>query len=98
MTEWYEDPRERPPPVEIPHVELSPEALRGVIESFVLREGTDYGERDVSHEAKFTCVLRQLERGDAKILFDPVTESIDIVVAKGRGASRSSRDVERGPG
>jgi uncharacterized protein YheU (UPF0270 family) len=82
LTEWYEDPRERPPPVEIPHSELSPDALKGVIESFILREGTDYGERDVSHEAKVTQVLRQLERGEAKILFDPVTESVDIVAGK----------------
>ena len=49
-------------PVAVPHSELSAAALRGVIESFVLREGTDYGERDVPHEAKVAQVLRQLER------------------------------------
>jgi uncharacterized protein YheU (UPF0270 family) len=80
LTDWYEDPRERPPPVEVPHGDLSPDALRGVVESFVLREGTDYGERDVPFEAKVLQVLRQLERGEAKILFDPVTESVDLVV------------------
>ena len=85
MEEWYEDPRERAPPVEVPHTELSADALRGVIDAFVLREGTDYGERDVSHEAKTTQVLRRLERGEARILFDPVTESIDIVVARPAG-------------
>ena len=79
LTEWYEDPRDRPPPVEVPSGELSPEALRGVAESFVLREGTDYGERDVPFEAKVQQVLRQLERGEAKILFDPVTESVTLV-------------------
>jgi uncharacterized protein YheU (UPF0270 family) len=81
LTEWYEDPRERPPPVEVPCGDLSPEALRGVIDAFVLREGTDYGELDVAHETKVAQVLRQLERGEAKILFDPVTESVDIVVS-----------------
>ena len=35
------------PPIVVPHTELSTDALTGVIESFVLREGTDYGERDV---------------------------------------------------
>jgi uncharacterized protein YheU (UPF0270 family) len=79
MSGWPDDPADRPAPVEVPHEELSPEALRSVIESFVLREGTDYGERDVSHESKVAQVLRQLERGEAKILFDPVTESVDIV-------------------
>jgi len=67
-------------PISVPHTELSADALRGVIEAFVLREGTEYGERDVSLERKVTDVLRQLESGEAHILFDPNTESIDIVV------------------
>ena len=68
-------------PVVVPHTELSPEVLRGVVESFVLREGTDYGEREVSLEQKVAGVVRQLERGEARIIFDPQSESIDIVVA-----------------
>jgi uncharacterized protein len=82
VTEWYEDPRERPSPVEVPYTVLSPEALRGVIEAFVLREGTDYGECDVPHETKLAQVRRQLERGEARILFDPVSESVDVVVTR----------------
>lgn len=78
MSDW-DDERERPEPVAVPHDELSAEALRGVIESFVLREGTDYGERDVAHEAKVAQVMRQLERGEARILFDPLDSSITIV-------------------
>ena len=73
---------EHPQPIVIPHRELSPEALRGVMESFVLREGTDYGEREVSLDQKVAQVLRQLERGEAQIVFDPVVESIDIVVKR----------------
>jgi uncharacterized protein len=84
LTEWYEDPRDRPDPVDVPHGELSPDALRGVIESFVLREGTDYGAQDVSFDMKLAQVLRQLERGEAKIQFDPLTDSVDIVVVRGR--------------
>jgi uncharacterized protein len=68
------------PPVEVPYGELTPEALRGVVESFVLREGTDYGERDVPFERKVADVLRQLERREAAIMYDPGTDSIDIVV------------------
>ena len=77
-----EDEGERPPPVEVPPGDLSPEALRGVVESFVLREGTDYGERDVPFEVKVEQVLRQLQRGEARVLYDPVSESVDIVVAR----------------
>lgn len=68
-------------PVVIPHRELSPEALAGVVESFVLREGTDYGEREYSLQDKVAHVLQQLERGEAQIQFDARTETIDIVLA-----------------
>ena len=70
------EPRE---PIEIPHRELSPEALSGVVQSFVLREGTDYGRQEYSLDEKVAHVMRQLERGEARIVFDPGTETVDIV-------------------
>jgi uncharacterized protein YheU (UPF0270 family) len=73
---------EKPQPIVIPHTELSAEALRGVVESFVLREGTDYGEREISLDQKVAQVLRQLERGEARIIFDAELESVDIVVSR----------------
>lgn len=73
---------ERPAPVIVPHAELSADALRGVVESFVLREGTDYGDREVAFDTKVAQVIRQLERGEAGIVFDPLTETIDIVVRR----------------
>jgi len=82
LDEWWDDETERQSPVAVPHGELSPEALRGVIESFVLREGTDYGERDVPFETKVSQVLRQLERGEAQIMYDPETQGIAIVVQR----------------
>ena len=69
-------------PIVIPYRELSAEALRGVLESFVLREGTEYGEHEVSLEQKVAQVLRQLERGEAQVIFHAEFESIDIVVTK----------------
>ena len=66
-------------PVNVPHADLSEDALRGVIESFVLREGTDYGEREYSLEQKVAHVLGQLQRGEARIVFDPASGSVDIV-------------------
>jgi uncharacterized protein YheU (UPF0270 family) len=70
------------PPIVVPYTELSPEALTGVIEAFVLREGTDYGERDVPFDTKVQQVRRQLERREAEIVFDPNTESVGIVVRR----------------
>ena len=66
--------------VEIPHTELSAVALDGVVESFVLREGTDYGHRDVSFNEKCRSVKRQLEEGSATIVYDAATDSINIVL------------------
>ena len=69
-------------PVAVPHTDLSADALRGVIESFVLREGTEYGERDFTLEEKLAHVTHQLERGEAQIMYDPQSQSVDIVVTR----------------
>jgi len=75
-------------PVYVPHTELSADALRGVVESFVLREGTDYGEREIAFEQKLAHVYGQLERGEAQIVFDPNTQSVDIVVTRAAGRTK----------
>ena len=58
---------------------LSAEALQGIIENYVLQEGTDYGEREWSLIQKCEQVKRQLERGEAVVDFDPVTETVNIL-------------------
>jgi uncharacterized protein YheU (UPF0270 family) len=78
-----------PEPVVVPHTELTSELLRAVIESFVLREGTDYGEHELSLDEKVARVVTQLERGDANIVFDPDTESVAIVLVP--AAARRTR-------
>jgi hypothetical protein len=65
--------------VVIAYQDLSAEALHGVIESFVLREGTDYGEHEVPLSKKIEQVVRQLKRGEAQLIFDPNSETVDIV-------------------
>ena len=81
--------------VEIPHRDLSEEALRGVVESFVLREGTDYGPRDYSLEEKIAAVMRQLDRGEATIVFDPETGTVSIVEASPPGRRARLEGAER---
>jgi uncharacterized protein YheU (UPF0270 family) len=71
---------EAPEPVEVPYAELPVDLLHAVIESFVLREGTDYGEKELPLADKVARVVAQLERGEAKILFDPESESVTIAV------------------
>ena len=67
------------PPMEVPKEALSADALRGIIESFILREGTDYGREEVGFEKKVEQIERQVARGDVKIVFDPNTETVGIV-------------------
>ena len=81
MSETEEDGK----PVEVPHSELAPSTLRAVVESFVLREGTDYGARDATFDSKVADVMRQLERREAVIIYDPGSDSVDIVVRRPGG-------------
>ena len=59
--------------------DLSDEALAGVIDSFVLKEGTDYGHRDYSIQEKRDSVRKLLCSGKAEIVYDKETDYIDIV-------------------
>ena len=63
----------------IPHKRLSPEALNGLIEEFVTRDGTDTGYTKGTLEENVWMVLRQLERGDVVIVFDERSQAANIV-------------------
>jgi uncharacterized protein YheU (UPF0270 family) len=75
------DPNESAPreSVLVPYGELAPDLLHAVVESYVLREGTDYGEREFSLEDKVAHVIKQLKRGEAHIVFDPESETVSII-------------------
>jgi len=65
----------------IPVNKLSPEALQGVINEFISRDGTDYGEMEVSPETNFRQVKDKLETGLAVLIFDDETETTNIFLA-----------------
>lgn len=59
----------------------------------MLREGTDYGAREYSLEEKAAHVRAQLERGQARILFDPESSTVTIeIVPPGRAARQSGSE------
>ena len=68
-------------PIEIEYQDLTPEVLIGIVENFVLREGTDYGAQEISLEKKIEQVLKQIHGGRVKIYFDQYTESVSLVPA-----------------
>lgn len=76
------DAEEREAGVELAPGDLSPDALRGLVEEFVTRSGTDYGAVEVGVETKIAQVLRQLESGDARIVFDPESGTANIVTVR----------------
>jgi uncharacterized protein YheU (UPF0270 family) len=63
----------------IPHQQLDNETLNNLIEYYVLREGTDYGDEEVSLADKVQHVMRQLEKGDIVIVFSELHESINLM-------------------
>jgi uncharacterized protein len=63
----------------IPHKRLSPEALNGLIEEFVTRDGTDTGYTQGTLEENVGMVMQQLERGEVFIVFDEVSQAANIV-------------------
>ncbi|WP_432697769.1 YheU family protein [Marinobacterium sp. YM272] len=63
----------------IPWQELSPQALNGLIEEFVTRDGTDYGEQEVSLARKVEQVMAKLRAGDVVLVFSESTAECSIV-------------------
>ena len=66
----------------IPFKELSQEALQGVIQEFVTRDGTDCGESEMPLDTKAKQVLNQLHSGKAVIVYDQKTETCNIVQSR----------------
>ena len=65
--------------MQIPYTALSADALRGVIEEFISREGTDYGDQEFSLEDKIRQVRAQLESGEVVLTFDEESETCNLV-------------------
>ena len=68
--------------MKIPYTELSQEALLGVMDAFIMREGPDYGHEEITIEQKRSRVLSMLRSRQAEILFYQESDHIDIVLVK----------------
>lgn len=63
----------------IPWHDVDPETLHNLIESFVLREGTDYGEHERSLDDKVADVKLQLKNGEALLVWSELHETVNIM-------------------
>jgi uncharacterized protein len=64
--------------VKIPPDQLSPDTLRGVIEEFVTRDGTELTDSKI----KIEQVQELLRRGEVDIWFDRITQTCSIQAAE----------------
>ena len=64
--------------LKIPWEEISEDALAGIIEEFVTREGTEYGDSEVSLATKCEQVKQQLRSGEAFITYDETLQTCSI--------------------
>jgi len=66
-------------PIIVPWKDLPPDTLTNLIEEFVTRDGTDYGDQEIPTGTKVEQVRNQLKREDAFVVFDEVTESVSVM-------------------
>jgi uncharacterized protein YheU (UPF0270 family) len=65
--------------VEVPPARLDEEVLQALLEEFASRDGTDYGDRELSLEQKVLDLRRQLRQRGLLLLFDSESETWDLL-------------------
>ncbi|WP_346839573.1 YheU family protein [Microbulbifer sp. SAOS-129_SWC] len=66
----------------IPHHQLDSETLQNLLEEYATRDGTDYGEREVSLADKVASLRRQLQSGEVVIWFEESEQSVNLLLAE----------------
>ena len=74
--------------MQIPWTSLSPATLRAVVEEFITREGTDYGEQATPLDHKVDAVMAQLKQGSVAIFYDGETETVTLQAVDRHGRPR----------
>lgn len=64
----------------VPWQKISVNALRALIDEFILREGTDYGEREFWLHEKHEAIMERLVSGEAIVVFDTELQSTSIIL------------------
>jgi uncharacterized protein YheU (UPF0270 family) len=68
--------------IEVPWQDIEAETLDALIEEFVTREGTEYGEQDVPLSRKVAQIREQLRRGDVCIVFEEAMQSVNLLTRR----------------
>jgi hypothetical protein len=65
--------------VAVPLQRLQEGVLQALLEEFASRDGTDYGEQELSLVQKVQALEGQLKRGELQILYDADSEQWDLL-------------------
>ena len=65
--------------VVVPVTALEEDLLRALLEDYASRDGTDYGERELSLNEKVSNLRVQLSAGSLSIIYDLASEEWDLV-------------------
>lgn len=76
----------------IPPNTIESETLERIVEEFITRDGTDYGEFELSLAQKVEALLEQILAGEVVIVFDEASESVNLM--NRRDAELSAKVLE----
>lgn len=65
----------------IPYTSLPSDTLNAIIEDFILREGTDYGEHDIALSDKIVQIKQQLKQKSIVLVYSELHETVNILPA-----------------
>ncbi|MEQ3636739.1 YheU family protein [Alcanivorax sp.] len=77
-------------PMIVPWKDLPSDTLNNLLEEFVTRDGTDYGDTEISTATKVTQVRQQLKQEQVFVVFDDTTESVSVL------SKEQLKDIENG--
>ena len=83
--------------MEVPHGRVAEDVVRRLVVEFVTRDGTDYGAAEKALDEKVADVRRQLERGQAAIVYDAASDTINIVPKGAPGIETEANMGDRSP-
>lgn len=63
----------------VPFSDIDQDTLNNLIEYYVLREGTDYGEHEIPLSEKVAAVKRQLKSGEVVIVYSELHETVNLM-------------------
>ncbi|WP_323772798.1 YheU family protein [Alcanivorax sp.] len=78
-------------PIIVPWKDLPPDTLHNLIEEFVTRDGTDYGDTEIPTATKVEQVREQLKKEQVFVVFDEDTESVSVL------GKEQLAEIENGP-